>query len=304
MDKIETLYHSFVEDICKVFPEYKERLEKPDDLQGVLKQFLRNLKSHIEPISNRDSSLFQTDPILLPNISFKMMWNANISLNTKKTIWKYLQTFCVLMITAESEEQMNDVIQQIEGGEKVTDKKTVSRMKLLKKLNASIEENSVKEEDVSGEMEDMGKMFENTGIGRIAKEITEDLDIEGMMKDGGGIESIMNPNTMSKLFQSISSKMGDMSGDGSQDLVSEASNICETMKGNPMFESIMGLQQSMMGNMMANPPPNPANYSDTSHNSSQTRERLQKKLQKKQQQQQQQQQKQQQKQVENVPDVD
>ena len=294
MDKIETLYHSFVEDICKVFPEYKERLEEPDDLQGVLKQFLRNLKPHIEPISNRDSSLFQTDPILLPNISFKMMWNANISLNTKKALWKYLQTFCVLMITAESEEQMNDVIQQIEGGEKVTDKKTVSRMKLLKKLNASIEENSVKEDDVSGEMEDMGKMFENTGIGRIAKEITEDLDIEGMMKDGGGIESIMNPNTMSKLFQSISSKMGDMGGDGSQDLVSEASNICETMKGNPMFESIMGLQQSMMGNMMANPPPNPANYSDTSHNSSQTRERLQKKLQQKQQKQQ----------VENVPDVD
>lgn len=294
MDKIETLYHSFVEDICQVFPEYKERLEGPDDLQGVLKQFLRNLKPHVEPISNRDSSLFQKDPILLPNISFKMMWNANISLNTKKTIWKYLQTFCVLMITAESEEQMNDVIQQIEGGEKVTDKKTVSRMKLLKKLNASIEENSVKEDDVSGEMEDMGKMFENTGIGRIAKEITEDLDIEGMMKDGGGIESIMNPNTMSKLFQSISSKMGDMSGDGSQDLVSEASNICETMKGNPMFESIMGLQQSMMGNFMANPPPNPANYSDTSHNSSQTRERLQKKLQKKQQQ----------KQVENIPDVD
>ena len=70
-----------------------------------------------------------------------------------------------------------------------------------------------------------------------------------------------------------------MGGDGSTDLVSEASNICETMKGNPMFESIMGMQQSMMGNMN----PNPAGYSDTSHNSSKTRERLQKKLQQKQQ---------------------
>lgn len=280
MDKIETLYHTFVEDICKVFPEYKERLETPDDLQSVLKEFLRNLKKHVVPISNRDATIFQSDPILIPNISFKMMWNANISIQTKKTIWKYLQTFCVLLITAESEEQMTDVIQQIEGGEKVKDKKTVSKMKLLKKLNASIEENSVNEEDVSSEMEDMGKMFENTGIGRIAKEITEDLDIENMMKDGGGgLESIMNPNTMSKLFQSISTKMGDMGGDGSQDLVSEASNICETMKGNPMFESIMGMQQSMMGNMN----PNPAGYSDTSHNSSKTRERLQKKLQQKQQ---------------------
>jgi len=280
MDKIETLYHTFVEDICKVFPEYKERLETPNDLQSVLKEFLRNLKKHVDPISNRDVSLFKNDPILIPNISFKMMWNANISVQTKKTIWKYLQTFCVLMITIESEEKMSDVIQQIEGGEKVKDKKTVSKMKLLKKLNASIEENSVNEEDVSSEMEDMGKMFENTGIGRIAKEITEELDIENMMKDGGGgLESIMNPNTMSKLFQSISTKMGDMGGDGSQDLVSEASNICETMKGNPMFESIMGMQQSMMGNMN----PNPAGYSDTSHNSSKTRERLQKKLQQKQQ---------------------
>jgi hypothetical protein len=280
MDKIETLYHTFVEDICKVFPEYKERLETPDDLQSVLKEFLRNLKKHVDPISNRDGTIFQNDPILIPNISFKMMWNANISIQTKKTIWKYLQTFCVLMITAESEEQMTDVIQQIEGGEKVKDKKTVSKMKLLKKLNASIEENSVTQENVSSEMEDMGKMFENTGIGRIAKEITDELDIENMMKDGGGgLESIMNPNTMSKLFQSISTKMGDMGGDGSTDLVSEASNICETMKGNPMFESIMGMQQSMMGNMN----PNPAGYPDTSHNSSKTRERLQKKLQQKQQ---------------------
>jgi hypothetical protein len=272
MDKIETLYHSFVEDICQVFPEYKERLESPENLPEIIKQFLGNLKKHIEPISNRDSSFFQSDPILLPNISFKMMWNANISTKTKKTIWKYLQTFCVLLITTESEEKIQDVIQQIEGGEKVKDKKTVTKMKLLKKLNASIEENSVQEEALpnSGDMEEMGKMFENTGIGRIAKEITDDLNIEDMMKNGGGIEDMMNPNMMSKLFQTISSKMGDMGGDNSQDLVSEASNICQTMKGNPMFESIMGMQQSMMGNM--------ASSMDSSHNPNKTRERLQKKL--------------------------
>ncbi len=281
MDKIETLYHSFVEDICQVFPEYKERLESPENLQEILKQFLGNLKKHIEPISDRDPSFFQNDPILLPNISFKMMWNANISMKTKKTIWKYLQTFCVLMITAESEEKIQDVIQQIEGGEKVKDKKTVSKMKLLKKLNASIEENSIQEEAIpsNAEMEEMGKMFENTGIGKIAKEITDDLNIEEMMKNGGGIEDIMNPNMMSKLFQSISSKMGDMGQENPQNLVSEATNICQTMKGNPMFESIMGMQQSIMGNMASSMAPS----TDSSHNPNKTRERLQKKLKEKQQ---------------------
>jgi hypothetical protein len=281
MDKIETLYHSFVEDICKVFPEYKDRLDDNDNLSEKLQRFLKHLKKHMEPISERDPLFFQDDPILLDNISFKMMWKSNISVATKKTIWKYLQTFCVLMITMESEEKINDVIQQIEDGQKAkASKGTLTKMKLLKKLNASIDENTLPDEPEKNEMEEMGKMFENTGIGKIAKEITDDLNIEEMMKGGKGIESLMNPNTMSKLFQSISTKMGSLEGTMNTDnLVSEASNICETMKGNSMFESLMGMQQSMMtGNNTEN---KEHSYKDTSHNSNQTRERLKKKLEEK-----------------------
>jgi hypothetical protein len=289
MDKIETLYNGFVKDICKVFPEYKERLENTEDLNGRLTTFLKNLRYNISSISERDSKIFQNDPILLENISFKMMWNSNISSNTKKTIWKYLQTFCVLMINLDNGDKIQTVIEKIEAKEKLSkeEKKTVSEMKLLKKLNASIEENSIEEETNAGlemdGMEEMGKMFESTGIGKIAKEITQDLNIEEMMKEGGGgIESIMNPNMMSKLFQSITTKMGSLEGEmNTEQLVSEASNICETMQGNPMFESIMGMQQSMMGQMNPGSTNKDISVRDTSHNSGKTRERLQKKLEQK-----------------------
>ena len=289
MDKIETLYNGFVKDICKVFPEYKERLENTEDLNGRLTTFLKNLRYNISSISERDSKIFQNDPILLENISFKMMWNSNISSNTKKTIWKYLQTFCVLMINLDNGDKIQTVIEKIEAKEKLSkeEKKTVSEMKLLKKLNASIEENSIEGETNAGlemdGMEEMGKMFESTGIGKIAKEITQDLNIEEMMKEGGGgIESIMNPNMMSKLFQSITTKMGSLEGEmNTEQLVSEASNICETMQGNPMFESIMGMQQSMMGQMNPGSTNKDISVRDTSHNSGKTRERLQKKLEQK-----------------------
>jgi len=280
MDKIDTLYRSFVEDICKVFPEYRERLEYSDESDDKLQRLLRNLRKYIQPISDRDSSFFEKDPILLDNVSFKMMWNSDISISTKKSIWKYLQTLCVLMITMESEEKMKDVIQQIEDQQKVKDKKTVSEMKLLKKLNASIKEDTIKElggMEGTGGIEDMGKLFENTSIGRIAKEITEDIDIEGMMGEGGGgIESLMNPAMMSKLFQSISTKMSDNEGEMNSDkLMSEATSICQTMKGNPMFESIMGMQNSLLGEQQPT-------SKDTSHNSNKTRDRLRKKLEKQQ----------------------
>jgi len=180
----------------------------------------------------------------------------------------------------ESEEKMKDVIQQIEDQQKVKDKKTVSEMKLLKKLNASIKEDTIKElggMEGTGGIEDMGKLFENTSIGRIAKEITEDIDIEGMMGEGGGgIESLMNPAMMSKLFQSISTKMSDNEGEMNSDkLMSEATSICQTMKGNPMFESIMGMQNSLLGEQQPT-------SKDTSHNSNKTRDRLRKKLEKQQ----------------------
>ena len=69
--------------------------------------------------------------------------------------------------------------------------------------------------------------------------------------------------------------MSDNEGEMNTDkLMSEATSICQTMKGNPMFESIMGMQNSLLGEQPTS--------KDTSHNPNKTRDRLRRKLEKKQ----------------------
>ena len=62
-------------------------------------------------------------------------------------------------------------------------------------------------EDSSNEMKKMEEMFKNTGIGKIAKDITDELNIEQMLENGGGIEDIFKGENMGNIIQSISSKI-------------------------------------------------------------------------------------------------
>ena len=89
-------------------------------------------------------------------------------------------------------------------------------------------------EDSSNEMKKMEEMFKNTGIGKIAKDITDELNIEQMLENGGGIEDIFKGENMGNIIQSISSKISSEDLQ-SGDLVSEASTICSSMQGNPLF---------------------------------------------------------------------
>ena len=175
---------------------------------------------------------------MLQNVSFKLIWNSDISDDTKSKIWKYLQTFCIISINEKSNNKIGDVIKSIESNEKVKDKETLKNMKKLKKLNKSIENDSALDkligekvkkeeeeveisEDSSNEMKKMEEMFKNTGIGKIAKDITDELNIEQMLENGGGIEDIFKGDNMGNIIQSISSKISSEDLQ-SGDLVSEA----------------------------------------------------------------------------------
>ena len=194
------LLQSFINDIIDVFPEYKNRLLKYYQTkleEGIdndkLTEFLENIDLISEKIVNKDITLFDDDPIILQNVSFKLLWNTkDISDQTKNSIWKYLQTFCAMNIKNNSEkEKIDEVIKSIESNEKVKDKETFKNMKKLQKLNENFDVNNL--EKVIGEnpnsvgegMNEMDKMFENTSIGKIAKEITEELDIEILLQMEG-----------------------------------------------------------------------------------------------------------------------
>jgi len=303
-EKLVETFKSFIKDITDVFPEYKSRLyDYYGDCKDTTKvtEFLGNIKRNYSKISEKDESLFESDPILLQNVSFKTIWNSDISVATKDSIWKYLQCFCIMQITQESSEKMEDVMKSIQMNEKVKDKKTVEQMKILKKLNESIQS---KEGDMdTSTMNDINNVLGDTKIGQIAKKISEDINIEEMMggSENPSMENLFDGDNMSKIFSAISSSVGEM-GD-TTDLLAEATNICGVMKDNPLFSNMLNMgeegggendmmaqmMQGMMGGLMGgggapqpSPQPRQSLPRDTSHSGDATRERLRRKLQDKQ----------------------
>ena len=137
-ENINKLFKSFIKDITEVFPEYKTRIEKyygelhdnEDSNHPKIKEFLENVGEISEKIVDKDISVFEDDPVILQNVSFKLLWNTDdISDQTKNTIWKYLQTFCIININIESTPEMiAQVVKTIETNEKVTDKQTFKNM--------------------------------------------------------------------------------------------------------------------------------------------------------------------------------
>ena len=296
-DKLCKLFKSFIDDIIKVFPEYEKSLkdyyceiynsEEKEYLR--VKSFLKNINEISDKIVDKDITLFEDDPIILQNVSFKLMWNSNISDETKNTIWKYLQTFCIINIKSEStDEKINEVIKSIESNEKVKDKQTVKNMKKLKKLNENFDIKGIKKvidenpSSVDNGMGEIDSMFQNTSIGKIAKEVTEDLNIGEIMSGGGGIEDLFSGGNMANIMQTISSKISDNGNLNPDDLMKEASSICGSMEGNPLFTSLMGMQKNMMGEMPQTSGEtkniNLKSGTDNEHNPNKTKERLQKKL--------------------------
>tara|TARA_Y100001958_G_C21246781_1_gene577514 strand:+ start:410 stop:1345 length:936 start_codon:yes stop_codon:yes gene_type:complete len=294
------LFKSLIEDIINVFPEYEKRLmkyysktiESEDNEDPKLKEFLENIDEISDKIIEKDISLFNEDPVILQNVSFKIIWNSDISDQTKNSLWKYLQSFCIINIQNKSgKDKIQEVIKNIEANEKVKDKETLKNMKKMKKLNETFDINEIKNalesnpETVEKGMNEMDKMFENTGIGKLAKEITEELDIENMINNGG-IQDLFSGGNMANIMQTISSKMSDNQDMNSDDLMKEATNICNSMQGNPLFSSLMGgMSGDLMGSLTGqNMPENPnqpvknIKIGDKKHDPNKTRERLQKKL--------------------------
>ena len=253
-NKTLTLFKSFVSDICKVFPEHKECIDKnystileltelSIDDNEIISEFLKNIDNNSNDISNKDSKIFTEDLFLIKEISMKSIWESDISEKTKENIWKYLQAFCVINISRNSNDKINEVLKSIESNEKVTDKKTVKEMKKLKKMN----ENLIKDEDNNntdtGTNNDIENLVENTAIGNLAKEITESMGFN----DNGepDIEDIMKPENMMNMFQTINITLNEKINNKELDMSNLFGEASGLMNNNDIMKGMMGMISGM-----------------------------------------------------------
>ena len=114
----------FISDILLTFPEYKDNLH--DDLKKILNDEddgYKNLHDYIVKLyPNKffdllyeNEKIFDEDCFFLPEINFKDLWKEEISDNTRKTIWKYLQVILFAVISdVKNQESFGDTAKLFE----------------------------------------------------------------------------------------------------------------------------------------------------------------------------------------------
>ena len=261
-EKILKIFKGFLNDLITVFPEHLELLN--DTYQSIfeldklviedneiIKEFLQLVEDNSDDITNKNDSIFTDELFFVKGVSMKSIWDSDISDRTRTSIWNYLQSFCLLNITINSNDKINEVLKSIESNEKVKDKKTLKDMKKVQKINENLKNDEDKlDKDGMDGMDGMDGILENTTIGNLAKEITKDLNIDGMDEEDMG--QFFNPENMMNIFQKINSTLTEKIGNNEIDgnaLLGEASNL---MNGNDMMSNMMGMFSNMGGGQPGN----------------------------------------------------
>lgn len=258
--QVLSIFSSFIRDLSKTFPEIKNCLYRNYENEVVgedlkldncpkIQCFLKKVNENSKLIENKDETLFDIEDIL-EEISFKRLWEKNISDKTKNTIWKYFQTFTIININLNSSKQLQEALSSMNDGEikkeDIKDKQTAKDLKKLKKL---AEEVKTEKDDDELDLENMLGGLMDSNIGSIAKEVASSMKIDDMF---GNIDEssnpmdvmaqMMNPEKMGNIFQNINNVMEQKmkNGDLNEDILKkEAENMYGDMANNPLFGNLM-----------------------------------------------------------------
>ena len=210
--------------------------------------------------------------MLLPDIDFKILWNSDISDNTKKTLWKYLQLLLFSIINdVDNNESFGDAAKLFEAIDenefKSKIEETINQMQdVFNKTDISLSDVSNVENINLQDLPDPGKLHEHISgmfdgkLGKLAKEIAEETanelnaDDEFENVDDVFQKLFKNPGKLIDLVKNISKKLDDKMKKGDIDqkeLMEEAKDLMEkmnSMDGIPGMDNI----KNMFGKMGMN----------------------------------------------------
>ena len=296
----------FVTEIRDTFPEFNEIIDgyyselltsETSNDDKYVKRFMRKLKDFKTQISGKDTTMFSGELCVLKNVDFEKIFASDILTdNTREKIWEYLQTLFVLgeSIISDSERVKNLVKNfqrlkndTLETPEAEGDCETTEDRELLDMLKNIAEQNKNSDkEPLSPEM------FENGVIGKLAKELSEEINVDNLglnIDENTSADQMFsnlisgdNPMKFMNLLQTVGQKIQDkVSAEGidQNDLINEATQMMGSLSGggNSMFDALLkkaggGMPSPQQAQAQVNNPHSSANNA--------TRERLRKKLEK------------------------
>lgn len=259
----------FIQDIKNTFPEYDGIINQwwdvnneTESISFLFQYCLKLYPEKLVDILYQNGELFSMESNyntdFLPGISFKYLWNSNLTDKTRETIWKYLQLIVISLIdTIRDKTLFGDTAKLLENinNEEFKSKleDTLENIQNMFSKKEEQEENSPdfqlpSSDDLQNHITGMlgGK------LGDLAKEIAEeaaskiDLDIDEDATEPKEIFSKLfsNPSTLMDLVKNVGSKLDDKikSGELNQsELFSEASEMMNKMKSIPGMDNIQDM---------------------------------------------------------------
>ena len=289
-EEFQKVLKDFYKDILLVFPEMKYKLEDTtiDFLQGkhngkeIFDHCLRVYPERFFDILYQNKDIFTNTDIntnFLPNIDFKNLWKEEISDNTRKTIWKYLQLilFSVSSSIKDGKDfgdtgKLFEAIDQDEMKKKLEETMKEMSDMFNETMDGEDRENFMNQDDLPNpeDLQNHLSGLMDGKLGRLAQEIANET-AEGMdigMEDDANVGDVFqkllkNPTKLMDLVKSIGSKLDDKLKSGEikeSELMQEAADLMEKMKSMPGMKNMnkifskmgipMGKNQKVSANAM------------------------------------------------------
>ena len=255
----------FVNNYSDIFPQTEE--SKSNKTDKYVKDFMSNINEYTKQVAQKDDTIFKGDKEInfLLGLDFRNLWIKDINEKTRESIWKYLQTLYVIgkKVVGEDDE-INELLNKftLQTGDasqeemmKNIKNETDEMMNMFKNLS-QIEQNP----DLPNTSEnDMKNLFEGGVISDIAKELTNELNLDNLdMGEPKNINeafaNLMGGGNGNKGFFDLVTKVGEkiqnkvQSGEVNQnDLMNEAQKMMGGLKDPNKMANIMKNRQQQHG---------------------------------------------------------
>ena len=267
-DKFGKLIVDFMRDLLITFPELKNSLDanllavcegspSENTVTSLRDHCVARLPERFFDILYQNEDMFNNQDIdlcFLPGIDFRVLWQANITENTRSTIWKYLQLFLFDAISDMTDgSSFGDTAKLFEAIDKDVFRskleETITQMQSVFETEdssaCSNDDESAKHPNIPNpeEIHEHVSAMMDGKLGTLAKEIAEetaqemDIDIE----ESGNINDVFkklfkNPTKLMNLVQNVGSKIDKKLKDGNikeSELIEEATELIKKMKDTP-----------------------------------------------------------------------
>ena len=277
-EKFSTVIRDFIADLSTTFPEWSYLWSQWEDVSRIPELYQYCLTVYPErffDILYQNDSIFEpeseTNTLFLPNVEFKMLFSTpDLSENTKKTMWKYLQLILMTIMDGIKEKsafgQTADLFQGIDETELQTKlydtiqelsdfftkglgEPDVNEGKDERENEVESDSETEKETDepqlpTGDDLHNHLKGLFNGKIGSLAKELADELSGD-LMNDFGNLDAdsstsdifkniMKDPSKLMGLMKKVSSKLDDKMKSGNisqEDIMKELSELMGGLKG-------------------------------------------------------------------------